>query len=193
MRQIGTATPQPGREVATQPSQRKSALVVGSVMPPVVNRITDLVIPNAVFSSWTETGKARQIRRALTIDERHLLENRRDEVAPALMPFSDKAVDPVVEALLDMYGGYRNMRGGEDDAAARVDAAARLLAEFPAWAIQKACMAIRRNGVWREGKFDRVWPPNDAEIIAAVKDEMRLYQDTFDRCVALLTATVEER
>ena len=159
MKQIGTVVP--GRAVATQPSRRVSALVVGSVMPPVVNRVTDLTIPNAVFSSWTETGKARQIRRALTDDERTLLETRRREVEPALLPFSDKAVDHVVEALLDMYGGYRNMRGGEDDAAARVDAAARLLAEFPAWAIQKACFSIRRHGVWREGKFDRQWPPND--------------------------------
>lgn len=192
MRQIGTGLPPRGREVATRPSRPASALVVGSEMPPVANRLTDVLIPQSAFSAWQESGKPRQLRRPLTDRERHDLERRRDEIAPALAPFADSTVDVVVEALLDMYGGFTSMRGGEEDAAARVDSAARLLAEFPAWAIQEACMSIRRNGVWRDGKFDRRWPPNDPEIVLAVKQEMRLYRETYDRCIALLTATVEE-
>lgn len=195
MRQIGTVTPPPGRAVATTPSRRVSALVVGSAMPPVANRLTDVLIPQAVFSAWQESGKPRQLRRALTDRERHDLERRRDEIAPALAPYADSVVDEVVEALLDMYGGFTSMRGGEDSAAARVDSAARLLVDFPAWAIQKACASIRRDGVWRvengEGRFDRRWPPNDSEIVDAVRKEERLYRDTYDRCEALLTATVE--
>jgi hypothetical protein len=163
-----------------------------SVMPPVTNRETDVEIPNRAFSSWTEAGKPRQLRRPLTADERAALEDRRDELVPVVAPFlAGQQSDRVALALLDMYGAYTSMRGGEDEAAARVDAVLRLLEEWPAWAIIKACNAIRRNGVWRNGKFDRQWPPSEPELVDAVRKEAALYRDTYDRCVALLTATVE--
>jgi hypothetical protein len=153
----------------------------------------DVLIPNRVLSTWTERGKPRQLRRALTAEERTALERRRDEVAPYIAPFSPQQADLVALALLDMYGGFTSMRGGEEDAAARVDSALRLLAPFPAWAIQAACASIRTNGVWRDGKFDRRWPPNDPEIVLAVREEMLLYRDVHDRAAKILAATVEEQ
>jgi hypothetical protein len=47
------------------------------------------------------------------------------------------------------------------------------------------------NGVWRDGKFDRQWPPNDSEIVDAVRKEVRIYGDQHRSAVALLGATVE--
>lgn len=200
MRQIGTGLPPRGAE-ATPPSPRSfdaaALTALREALPPVLNRLTDVLIPNSAFASWIEAGKSRQLRRPLTDRERFDLERRRDELAPALAPFGADETDLVAVAILDMFGGFTSMRGGEDDAAARVDSMLRLLDDQPAWAIQKACMAIRRNGVWRrdrngEFKFDRQWPPSESELVDAVRKEAALYRDTHDRCVALLTATVEE-
>lgn len=198
MKQLGTGLPQRAAAGATQPSPQSYATALETIaMPPVANRLTDAVIPSHVFSSWIEAGKARQLRRPLTERERFDVERRRDEVEPAVRPFNrHEDGDRVALALVEMYGGFPSMRGGEDEAMGRVDAAMNILAEWPAWAIQKACMAIRRNGVWRkdrngEFKFDRQWPPSEAELVDAVRTEARLYRDTYDRCVALLTATVE--
>lgn len=114
----------------------------------------------------------------------------------AVSPFIPAENDRVALAVLDMQNGFSSLRGDEEASAARVDSALRLLAEFPAWAIEKACMAIRRDGVYREVRgsmrFDRQWPPTDSELVDAVRRELRLYRDPYDRCVALLTATVEE-
>jgi hypothetical protein len=162
-------------------------------MPATVNRLTDVEIPNRVLSRWIETGKARKLRRPLTADERRALEVRRDEIAPYLAPYASHQTDAVVLELLEMYSGFTSMRGGEEDAAARVDAAARLLKEFPAWAILKACASIRRNGVWRDGTYDRRWPPSDPEIVGAVLDEMIYYRDVHARAEKILAATVEEQ
>lgn len=197
MRQIGTAAPE--RREVTRPLPRNYVTALETLaMPTVVNRETDGAIPSRLFCNWIEAGKARQVRRALTGDERRALEERRDEIAPALWPFNrDSDGDRVALSLVEMYGGFPSMRGGEDDATGRVDAAMNILAEWPAWAIQKACAAIRRNGVWRRDrngdfKFDRQWPPSEAELVDAVRKEAALYRDTYDRCVALLTATVED-
>lgn len=190
MKQIGTGL-QHGM-AGTLPSRRDfAAPASGAPLPPVTNRRTDLEIPNSAFSSWIEAGKPRQLRRALTTEERTALERRRDEIGPALAPFADWQRDVVALAVLEMFNGFTSMRGTEEEAAARVDAALNLLADHPAWAIEKACMSIRRNGVWRDGKFDRRWPPSEPEMVAAVKEASKLYRDTFNRVEALLMAEVE--
>jgi len=115
-----------------------------------------------------------------------------NELAPAVAPYGRAEAPHVALALTDMYGGYTSMRQSGEEAEARVDSLLRLLAPYPAWAIQKACRDIQINGVWREGKFDRRWPPNDAEIIDAVRKEADLYVNIHRSAVALLSAEVEE-
>lgn len=157
-----------------------------------MNRATDAELPS-LFSPWKEDGKPRGIRRALLGEERLALERRRDETALALAPFGEADADRVALAILDMQNGFGNR--DEETAAARVDSTMRLLSGFPAWAIEKACMSIRLNGVWRDvggaKKYDKRFPPNEPELVDAVKSEAKLYGDTHDRCVALLTAPVE--
>lgn len=136
----------------------------------------------------------RQLRRAITEDERAALEARRDELAPALAGYAGTVErNRVALALTEMFGGYTSMRQTDEDAVGKVDSVMNLLREFPAWAIEKACRDIRRNGVWRDGKFDTRWPPNDSEIVAAVRDARRLIGDQYDSAVNLLAASVEDR
>jgi hypothetical protein len=90
-----------------------------------------------------------------------------------------------------MFGSFTQMRQTGDEAVAIVMATRELLEDFPAWAIEKACMSIRTNGIWRNGAFDRVWPPSESEIVDEVRKELRLYGDQHASAVALLGAVVE--
>lgn len=185
--------PQMGRP--SEPASAKPSLPsrASTTLPPVTNRATDVDLPRQLWSSWQEDGKPRQLRRALTADERAALEGRRDELAPALEPFADRDVNRVALAVTDMFDGFPQMRSSEEGAVARVDRVRHLLAGYPAWAIEKACRMIQQRGTWRDGKFDRRWPPSDAELVLEVKEQLRLYGDTHRIVVALLEATVEER
>jgi hypothetical protein len=145
-----------------------------------------------VWSTWTEAGKSRQLRRPLLDAERNMLEARKAELEPWVAPFDRSADTKVALALSDMFGGFTSMRQSGEEAAARLDAAMRVLSDFPAWAIEKACRSIQANGVWRDGKFERQWPPSDAEIIKEVRDQVRLYMDVYRSAVSLLTAEVED-
>lgn len=161
-------------------------------MPPVINRLTDIEIPRSAWSSWIPSEGKRQLRRPLSIHERDELERRRAELAIALEPFHPQEKDHIALALSDMFGGFTSMRQGDEDAAARLDSVIRLLSEFPAWAISKACRDIQMNGVYRDKRFDKRWPPNDAEIVDEVRRALRLYGDQHRIVGDLLEATVEK-
>lgn len=162
-------------------------------LPPVRSIEADVRIPNAVWCNWKEDGKARQLRRALTTEERAVIEARRDELLPAVEPHGERDADRVALALTDMFGGFPSMRARDDGAVvARIDSARRVLVTFPAWAIEAACTMIQSDGVWRDEKFDRQWPPSDAEIVSSVREKLRMYSDRHRSAVALLEATVEE-
>lgn len=156
--------------------------------------MTDVEIPNAVWSSWTPSSGPKQLRRALTDTERSHLKTRLKELEPAVRGHSDRDVNRVALALTDMFGGFPSMRQKDDEGiVARIDGVRRMLVEFPAWSIEKACRSIQQNGVWRDGKFDRHWPPSDAEIADEVRSATRLYSDQYRSAAALLSATVEDR
>ena len=91
-----------------------------------------------------------------------------------------------------MFGSNRSMRQTGAEALSVVEGAFRSLQDQPAWAIEKACLAIQLNGVWRNGSFDKQWPPNDSEILDAVRREVSLYGDAHRNVVALLKAEVEQ-
>lgn len=162
-------------------------------LPRIFNRSTDVDIPNGAWSTWTPSAGARQLRRALTPEERRALEGRRADLAPALHHYVAADLDHIALAISDMFGSYTSMRQSGDEAAAKIDSLGRVLHPFPAWAIVKVCGSIQANGVWRDGKFDRRWPPNDSEVMAALREEIRHYEQCHRSAVALLAATVEER
>jgi hypothetical protein len=161
-------------------------------LPKISNPLTDVEIPRSVWG-WKETGKPQQLRRPLTSDEIRALEARRDELAPFVGPFAGEAeTERVMLALARMFSSFSQMRQADDEARAVIRATCELLEDFPAWAIERACRSIRTNGVWRNGKFERVWPPSESEIVNDVRKELRLYSDQYQSAVALLGATVDK-
>lgn len=160
-------------------------------LPAIRDGRADVEIPVSAWSNWTPEFGPKQLRRELTQEERGVLERRVNELAPALAPYPDADLDRVALALTDMFSGYTSMRQSDDEAVAKLDSARRVLTPFPAWAIEKACEKIHTNGVWRDGKFDRRWPPNDSEVIAAVRDEVAHYEIRHRSAIRLLSATVE--
>lgn len=162
------------------------------LLPKIFNRSTDADIPNAAWSSWIPAVGSRTLRRPLHDVERQALAARAREIAPALAPYLPAEIDFVTVAVSDMLGGFTSMRQSGDEAEARLDSMQRLLQPYPAWAIVKSCRSIQGDGVWREGKFDRRWPPNDAEVVDAVRKEIRHYERVHSSAVALLAAEVEE-
>lgn len=129
----------------------------------------------------------------MTAEERAALELRRAELAPWVSGYEgEEEGDRVALALFDMFASFRSLRQTESNAVAQVDAARRALRDFPMWAIVKACESIQLNGVWRNGAYDRQWPPNDSEIVAEVRDKLRLYGDQYRSAVDLLNAEVEQ-
>lgn len=186
MPRLGSRGLPPGSGAVASPRKSHSG-----PLPKILNPLTDVEIPRSTWSPWKEDGKPRLLRRVLTTNERLALERRRDELAPVMAAGSPSDRDRIALALSDMFGGFTSMRQGDDEAAARLDSVMRVLAEFPPWAIEKACRSIQQNGVWRKGRFDREWPPNDPEIAKEVRDQVRLYGDAYNEVVALLGAEVE--
>lgn len=132
------------------------------------------------------------MRRLLTGEERKAVELRKAELAPWVAGYEGREEENrVALALMDMFGSFRSMRQTGEDAVAQVDGVRRVLAPFPAWAIEKACASMQSDGIWRNGRFDRQWPPNDSEIVAEVREKLRLYGDQYQSAVALLAAEVE--
>jgi hypothetical protein len=110
-----------------------------------------------------------------------------------LAPYQDRDQNRVLLAVTTMLEGFPSIRFKDDaQVVGRVDSLRLMLADFPAWAIEKACAQIRTCGVYRNGRFDTQWPPSDAELIEAVKQSRRFYGDQHDSAVALLAAEVEE-
>jgi hypothetical protein len=167
------------------------ALRQRSPMSTIFCHSVDVELPRSVWSAWRPSCGPRLLRRSLTDEERNALVARRDELAPWLSGYHGSELDTVAVALLDMFGSFPSLRHGTGEAAARVAAATRLLIAYPAWAIVKACHGIQSNGVFRVESFDRQWAPSDAELIAAVQHEMRLYVTQYRSAIALLEASHE--
>jgi hypothetical protein len=167
------------------------ALRQQSQMPKILSRLADVEIPRSAWSAWKPADGQRGLRRPLTTDERQALESRRSELEPWVTGYHPSEGDDIALALLDMFGSFPSMRQSAGEAAARVDAARRLLVPYPAWAIVKACQAIQGYGVFRDGSFDRQWPPSDAELIDSVRQELKIYKSQYQSAIALLEATHE--
>jgi hypothetical protein len=175
-----------GTEVARTVSYSRSTL------PEIINRSTDVELPRSVWSSWIEEGKPRQLRRALTEPEVNALVARRNELEPAVAGYESRERDRVVLAIADMLGGFASRHGADEAVVGRLDSMMRLLASFPAWAIEKVCNDVHLNGYHRDGKIERVWPPSDAELVALIREEVKIFERHLQSANFLLAATVEK-
>ena len=190
MEQIGKVLPQisPSSGSRASPTNLPSKPVGPPPPPAIVDRGCDVELPRRLLSTWTPADGARQIVRALVPKERAALECRQAELQDGLRPHR-RAEEGSVKALIaGMLGGFRSMRAQGDDALATVETTRFVLAEFPVWAISKACVMIARNEVSRDNR----WPPNDAELAEIVGRIVKPYKDNLKRADLLLTAKVEE-
>ncbi len=122
-----------------------------------------------------------------------MIEARAAQLAPAVQPYAGQQDgDRVALALADMFGGFNSMRQSDDEAVARIDSVMRVLAPFPAWAIEGACRRIQSDGFMRDGKMVKSWPPNDSEVVQEVRLSLAGYATMHRSAVAMLSAPVEE-
>lgn len=193
----------PAAASAIQASPQKSELAAPRVrydasnLPALVDRLTDVDIPNAAWSSWIPKTGPRALRRALIDGERRALQARVAELQPALLGFDrEQDGDRVALAISDMFGGFRSMREQGEDVVGRIDSAMRVMNGYPAWAIEQGCLAIQRAGYEvtdRDGRriMERHWPPSDPEICQIVERIVRMRRDALVSAEALLAAPVE--
>jgi hypothetical protein len=128
--------------------------------------------------------------RQLTQNERAVVERRALRLEQALMPDGDH--DRKMIALAEMYDSFTSMRQTVDESAlARVTAAATLLADFPSWAVEGACLSIRRSGYEVDGRIEQKFAPSDAQIVVEVEKFLAMRRRAAKNARALLEAAVE--
>lgn len=154
------------------------------------------MIPNRLWSGFIPKDGPRTLQRAPTDEERATLQRRAAALAPAMLPFQrPEEDDRVAVAIADLYGSYRSMTERGENALARVRAASNALADMPAWAIEEACLDIRRRGyeVIEDGRsrLEQHWPPSDPEIHAVVAKAVTQRRSALASARALLAAPVE--
>ncbi len=144
---------------------------------------------------WRELdvyGRPTRIARALTYDERAVLERRRNELKLGCAPFTAAESDRAVKAMSRMLGGIRSLSKDDLEAAvAGIDGLRYVLEDLPLWAIEKGCLAISQGEAVVDGrKMDRRWAPNDSEVYGVIKEIVAPYRKMLDDVTALLAAPV---
>jgi hypothetical protein len=166
-------------------------------LPTAFELMADVKIPERVYSTWKPPGGPRMLRRPLTDQERSWLQARVDSLEPAVAPFARPADDDrVVEAVLGLLTSYSSLRLTEEESAARGAGALEVLADLPAWAIEDACLRIRRYGYSVEergrARIERVFAPSDAQIHDFASELVKQRREALTNAKMLLLAEVEE-
>lgn len=126
----------------------------------------------------------------MTQDERIMVERRAVSLEAALSP-QDGDHERMMIALAELYDSYRSMRPPVDDEAMRrVQSAARLLAEFPGWAVEVVCVKIRKAGYIINGRLEQTYAPSDAQIHSAVAEYLEPRRKHMIAAQTLLQAAV---
>ena len=162
---LGTALGRAVAKIAAGEVSPHSPCNLPAVQPSEWND-ADSVIPARVWSNWIPSIGRRELKRALTADERGLLERRKADLIEGMRPYlpsSDR--DEFNSILGGLLGGYRSMRHEGEDVEAVLAVLQHVLRDFPLWAISEGCRRIVMN----EAGLDPRWPPNDAQIHAVVK------------------------
>lgn len=124
-----------------------SPIIASENLPAVLDRATDIDLPDRVVGFWTGTGDDRgepELRRELTASERGALERRAGALRNAVAPAPEQSRDALMREISRMLGGFPQMQG-HDFKTAQVIAVSYLFTvrSAPHWAIVKACEQIR--------------------------------------------------
>lgn len=162
-----------------------------AVRPAMVNRETDFVLPKKLWSTWIPENGSRAIIRALSASEEAALENRAAELRAGLVAMQREQRDDARAALHGMLGGFRSLRQAGEDAETAVEVLLAVLREFPAWAIEDACLRIAQRRADCDPPLDPRWAPSDGQIYEIVDRIVKHYRTTLTATQALLAAPVE--
>lgn len=134
------------------------------------------------------------LARALTDNERDMVERRRNELTIGCASFTAAESDRAVKAISGMLGGIRSLRNDSVEAAvAGIEGLRRTLSDLPLWAIEAGCLAISRGEAVVDGRtMDRRWAPNDSEVYGVVNALVAPYRQALDNVTALLAAPVRD-
>lgn len=113
-----------------------------------------------------------------------------------MIPFSRPEEDDRIMAACDeMFASFPAARLEGLALATRLKGLMDVLSGTPAWAIEKACLTIRRHGyevVDRDRKrLEQTWPPSDPQVYAAVVRAAEQRGSALASAKALLAAPVE--
>lgn len=133
-----------------------------------------------------EGGRSVEIRRELTPDEKTGIQTRAAALEACLAPYAETDLEAIDSALAALFSGFRSMRQTGADVVATVTITRAVLRNFPAWAIEEACLKIARG----DAGLDLRYPPNDAQIADVVRDVMKRRKSALDDAKLLLEAKV---
>ena len=156
-------------------------------LPLAFDRDVDHDIPRAVLTAWKPDGRPRPLQRALTTGERGAVEARAAALELAMTPFDHEKRATVEAAVGAMFNGFRAMRQQGDDIEFSAIVTLGVLRDFPAWAIERACLKIARHEVGLDARY----APNDGQIADAVREVLRPYRRAFEQASGLLCGSVE--
>jgi hypothetical protein len=163
----------------------------GKLPPPFVKAV-DRDLPDQVVCAWTgrndDTPGEPTLRRALHVDERRALEQRRNDLRRALAPAPAASRDALLDEIAGMLGAYPSMQRHDAQAAAMM-AMSYLwtVRDEPHWAIVKACTLIRGNRAGLNPSF----PPTEPEFAHVVRREAAMHRLSLQRAEALLRAKAD--
>jgi hypothetical protein len=160
----------------------------------LVDHAADYDIPK-LWRDKDVRGISRSIARELTPGERARVQRRRDELQIGCSPFLPSEDDRVIAALSEMLGGFRSLqRQGDEAAVAALAVLRRLVAEFPVWAIEEACEALKRGTAILDGRrISHEYPPNDSQVYGVIKEILAPYEKLRISATALLMAPVQAK
>jgi hypothetical protein len=160
------------------------------VRPKILDREADFDLPRKLWENWIPTNGKRGIVRAFTESERGCVQRRLAELTSGLAPFLPEQRGQIRAPLHAMLGGFRSLRESGEDAETAVEVLLAVLRDFPAWAIEEACIRIARQDIDIDPALDRRWAPSDSQIYAAVSAIVQPYRKALATAQALLDAPV---
>lgn len=158
--------------------------------PKLLDREADHDLPRKLWENWIPANGKRAIVRAFTDAELAAVQRRHTELSRGLEPFLPQQRDRIRAPLHAMLGGFRSLRESGQDAETAVEVLLAVLRDFPAWAIEEACIRIARHDIDIDPPLDRRWAPSDSQIYAVVTAIVQPFRKALATAQALLDAPV---
>ncbi len=158
----------------------------------------DVALPARLWSAWTPENGKRTIRREMTSAERDMTQRRVNALEPALAPFRRPQEDERVQTAIDgLFASYSSVRLSGEAYLARIHSFVMTLEDMPAWAIEQACVTIRKRGYevieGDKRRIEQGWAPSEAQLHAAVESVVSQRRNALVSAKALLAAPVEPK